>query len=268
MEQTAINLPQIYTEEIWARSKNPHNKQFIGKPYVSWSQIETFNDKEGFNTGLKGEFEYMRKYFSKEKYPDMGWGQFGSEAEAYITVRDTDPKKLDDFDRECVEAAKRNFSAEEKATLEKIEPLGVFQDEICYYIEELDVIVLGYIDDRNRPRNGKVKLLRDYKTKSKNSKKDLHLPKKHQIEIYVLGLKQRGLEVQNTEYCIVERLGGGECMRGGGRDVLKVGNEIWYEPYEIKEGRLEETHNMLVESIQRISRLYTSYQKFFGNVAA
>lgn len=264
-EKQEINLPQTYTKEVWERTKNPHNKKFIGKSYVSWSQIESFNDKSGFNTGLKGEFEYLRKYFTGEKYPDMGWGRFGSEAEAYITVRDTDPSKLDAFDKECVESAEKLFSDKEKDVLKKIKPLGVFQDEICYYVEELDVIVLGYIDDRSRPRNGKVKMLRDYKTKSKSSKKDLHLPKKHQIEIYVLGLKQRGLEVENTEYCIVERLGGAECMRGGGREVLKVGETIWYEPYEIKEGRLEETHEMIVTTVKRISSLYTTYNKYFKN---
>lgn len=258
-----ILLPQVYTKEIWARAKVKEHKKYIGKHYVSWSQVESFNDKSGFNTGLLGEFEYMRSYFSRERHPDMGWGQFGTEAEAYITVRDADPTTLDDNDRQAIADAKVNFNEKEKAILETIKPLGIFQREVCLYIEELDVIVLGYIDDMSRPYKKKVKMLRDYKTKSENSKKDLHLPKKHQIEIYELYLNQMGLEVENREYCIVERLGGGECMRGGGRESLSIGERIWYEPYEVKEGRLDETKQMLIDSITKISALYKTYQKYF-----
>lgn len=263
MEHT-INLPNVYSEKMWAKSKVKAHKKYIGKPYLSWSQIESFNDKSGFNTSLKGAYEYMLKYFSGQRWPDMGWAQFGSEAEAYITVRDKDPEKLDEYDKECLETAMLNFSDEEKATLEKIKPLGVFQEEICYYVEELDIIILGYIDDRSRTRNKKVKMLRDYKTKSESSKKDLHLPKKYQIELYVLGLRQKGLEVEAAEYCVVERLGGRECMQGGGRKVLTVGKRIWYEPYKLTEERLVETHQMIVETATKISSMYNTYLKLIA----
>lgn len=262
MEQT-VNLPQIYSQELWAKCKNKDHKKYIGKHYLSWSQIESFNDSTGFNTGFKGEYEYLLKYFAGVRWPDMGWAQFGSEAEAYITLRDKDPQKLDQYDREQLENALVNFSDEEKKTLDKIKPLGVFQEEICYYVEELDVIILGYIDDRTRTVKGKVKMLRDYKTKSEASKKDLHQPKKYQIEIYTLGLRQKGIEVQNAEYCVIERLGGRECMQGGGRSSLRVGDKIWYEPYKLNEDRLVETHKMVVDTVKNISSLYTTYQKYF-----
>lgn len=45
--------------------------------------------------------------------------------------------------------------------------------------------------------------------------KSLHDPKKHQIEIYILGKRQVGLEVENAEYCIVERFGGKEMYEWG-----------------------------------------------------
>ena len=50
-----LNLAGVYTEDVWKRggSKEEH-KKFIGKYYLSWSQIESFNDKAGFNTGLLG----------------------------------------------------------------------------------------------------------------------------------------------------------------------------------------------------------------------
>jgi hypothetical protein len=261
-----LNLTGLYTEDVWIRggSKIEH-KKYIGKAYLSWSQIETFNDKTGFNTGLLGEFEYLLNRFCKIEFPEMGWGIFGSELEAYVTLRNQ--KDLSNIEEKVqleYKAALVNFSAKEKKILDTIEPLGVFQDEICYYVPEIDIIVLGYIDDRSKEdEQGNIRMLRDYKSKSESSKKDLHLPKKYQIELYILGLKQRGLVVQNAEYCIIERLGGYECMQGGGREVLTVGDRIWYEPYSWTEKRLIQTHEMIVDTAKRISSLKTTYDKFF-----
>lgn len=260
-----INLPSVYTQEIWERTKNPFNKQYIGKQYVSWSQVESFNDKSGFNTGLLGEYEYLLKYFCKKTFPDLGWGQFGQETECYITLRDVDPKTLDEKTCQDLLNSFENFTPEEKGTLEDIKPLGVFQDEICFYVKELDIIVLGYIDDRSPEKDGVVEMLRDFKTKSEASKKDLHDDKKHQIELYILGLGQRGLIVKNAEYCIIERLGGKECMSGGGRESLSIGKRVWTEPYKWDENRLKVTEQMIIDTVGKISELYTIYQKYFKN---
>lgn len=264
-----IVLPAQYTEEIWLRGGSiPQHKKYIGKHYLSWSQIESFNDKAGFNTGLLGQFEYILNKFQGVKFPDLGWGDYGSETEAYITLRNR--KDLSDIEEKVQLEFKNaliNFSEKEKKILDTIEPLGVFQDEICYYVEELDIIVLGYIDDRSKEdKKGDIKMLRDYKTKSESSKKDLHDDKKHQIELYILGLKQRGLTVQNAEYCIIERLGGYECMQGGGRQVLSVGDRIWYEAYSWDEDRLKVTHQMIIDTAIKISSLYSTYNKYFNTI--
>jgi len=248
MPKNKTILPKTYSEFLWKKGgSNPEHKKFIGKPCVSWSQVESFNSKTGFNTGLLGKYEYIQKYFLGYKFPDLGWGDFGSQVENYITERRNGD----------------NFNEKEKQTLNKIKPLGVFQEEILIYLEELDTVVFGYLDDFTPPKNNKVELLRDYKTKSKSSKKDLHKPEKKQIEIYIIGLQQKGLEVQNAEYCIIERLGGYECMQGGGREVLKVGNEIWYESYNFTDKSIKETRKMLVRTIKEISSLYKTYLKIF-----
>lgn len=260
-----LNLVGLYTKEVWERGcKNKNHKKFIGKSYISWSTCESFNDKSGFNTGLLGEFEYILGKLSKVEFPDLGWGQFGSEVEAYVTLRELkDLSKIEPKVQEELKEALKNFSEKEKEVLDQITPLGVFQTEICYYIGELDIIVLGYIDDHSPVLEGKIKMLRDYKTKSESSKKDLHLDKKYQIELYILGLRQQGYEVENAEYCIIERFGGMECMQGGGRGVLKVGNRIWYEPYSWTEQRLKETRQMIVDTAKRISSIKNTYDKYF-----
>jgi hypothetical protein len=52
-------------------------------------------------------------------------------------------------------------------------------------------------------------------------------------------------------------------MQGGGREVLTVGDRIWYEPYSWTEKRLIQTHEMIVDTAKRISSLKTTYDKFF-----
>ncbi len=195
----------------------------------------------------------------------MGWGDFGSETEAYITLRNqADLSNIEEKVQEEFEKAKINFTAKEKEVLDKIEPLGVFQTEICYYVEELDILVLGYIDDHSPVIEGKIKKLRDYKTKSESSKKDLHDDKKHQIELYILGLRQQGYEVESAEYCIIERFGGKECMNGGGRESLSIGDRIWYESYKWDEERLKVTHQMIIDTATKISSLYKTFLKYFS----
>lgn len=251
MENNII-LPRIYTKEMWEiGGKRKYAKQFIGKYYISWSQIESFRDKKGFNTGLSGSQEYCLNYFFGVKFPDMGWGQFGHDVENYITEKK-------DADK---------FEPQEIQTLDKIEPLGEYQREVTVYIKDLDIIVLGYIDDMTPADKKKViKLLRDYKTKSESSKKDLHDLKKMQIELYTIGLMQEGFTVEEAEYLIIERLGGKECMNGGGREVLKVGEKIWRETYDherIQPERLEEVEQLVVETVKLISAYYKVFLKYF-----
>lgn len=267
MKENKIELPSIYTKEKWEQGgKNPSHKKYIGKQYVSWSQVETKNSNSGFNTGLKGFYEYIRNKLSKETYPDMGWGLFGHAVEAYITIKDSEnpPKE----DKEHLDWADKNISEKGKEVLKGIKPLGVYQREICLYVQELDIIVLGYIDDMSEPtKDGVIKKVRDYKTKSESSKKDLHLYKKHQLEIYVMYLIQEGYTVEECEYVIIERTGGYECFKGGGAECLDVGERVWVEEYpralDVK--RQEQTMALIVETVKDISEHYKMYNKIVND---
>jgi len=244
-----LKLPKTYKGD---------KKEFQGKPMVSWSQIETWIGRRGFNTGLPGLHEYMRKYFLGETYPDMGWGTFGNEAEAYITIRDIDPKTIEDEKtRKELEGALKNFTAKEKATLEKITPLGNFQHEAV--IDFGDFVLLGYLDDATDD----FKTIRDYKTKSEGTMKKLVTPKTYQLEVYGLYVqKMLGITPEKYEYCVIERLGGAECMRGGGREVLTVGERIWYLEKEVTPERLKETEELILSTVKDISDHYKTFLKY------
>ena len=121
---------------------------------------------------MAGNKEYMIRYFLGERFPDMGWGQFGTEVEDCVTLGDCEP-----------------FTPKELETIKDIKPLGVFQEEIV--IDFGDFCLLGYIDDRTEEKDGIVEIVRDYKTKSKSSKADLHDPKKLQLELYIRSSAER-----------------------------------------------------------------------------
>ena len=183
----SLELPKTYSKEQWERGgSRPEHKKFIGMPVTSWSQVESWTATKGFNTGLAGNKEYMIRYFLGERFPDMGWGQFSNEVEDCVTLG------------EC-----GSFGEKELEVMKGVKPLGVFQDEIVVDFGEFCLI--GYIDDRSDEEDGVVEIVRDYKTKSKSSKADLHDPKKLQLELYILGLQQRGWEVKNAEYMIIEK---------------------------------------------------------------
>lgn len=241
-------LPGVYTKEVWERGgKVKEHKKFIGKYYTSWSSIESFNDKSGFNTGFLGKLEYVLNKFFKITFPEMGWAPFGHQVENYVTLK-TDSE---------------HFTKEELNLLDGIEPLGVFQREVCLYFKEVDIILLGYIDDHSIPtKDNVIDIVRDYKTKSESSKKDLHLPKKFQLELYTMYLQDAGHTVNSAEYLVIERLGGRECMQGGGRESLSVGKQVWREPYpRLTEERFSQARELVIKTVKEVSSLYKTYLK-------
>ena len=120
-----------------------------GNYYISYSQIKNWNSDKSFNLGILGKLEYILQYFFGEDFGDMGWAEFGKDVEDYITERKQASK----------------FNDTEKKTLESIETLGVYQQQIK--IDFDGFYLLGYIDDMNVDRTH----IRDYKTASLNSSK-------------------------------------------------------------------------------------------------
>ena len=266
-----VLLPRVYTEEVWKRNgSNEVNKKWIGTPYMSWSQVESFRDEKGFNTGLEGSLEYIKGYFYGEKFPDMGWGQHGTEVEAYICYNDYSPEnfdKLSSEDKIAFQGAVDRITDEGLRTLESITPLGDFQREVIYKVPGFSVVILGFIDDMTPPKGKIVEMVRDYKTKSEKSKKDLHLLSKFQLEIYSEALRQIGYEVKNAEYVIIERSMEKDFFQvGGGVEKLGVLPRVWREEYpRINDPqRIVELNKILTDTITKVSGLYTIYQKFYG----
>lgn len=284
-----MELPRIYTEEVWERNgKDPKHKKYIGMFYISWSQLSTYSGLTGFSTGLLGRMEYIRSYFFGETYEDEGYAEHGLQVEAFVCYNGYTKarfKKLADSDQKDYNNAVARLTKEEIITLKNVKPLGVFQKEIIYKFPDMPVILMGFSDDLS-PHTKKepiIEMLRDYKTKSEKSKKDLHKPTTMQLELYALGLRQDGYTVLNAEYCIIERVWKEDfkAFQAAGSGIsdpdekmrekvehLRVGNQVWYEPYDrINDPkRLEHCEKVCTEIVKQLAEDYRVYLKYFKDV--
>lgn len=247
-----MNLPKTYTHKTWVKGGSiPEHEQYIGKPQLSWSQVEKWRNtaKESF-AKVDGKVDYILSYFlgiDNSSIQLKLYGDFGSEVEDCVCKGDCG-----------------NFDSAEIKTLKEISPLGNFQKEIV--IDFGDFVLLGYIDDCSPIKNNKIKLVRDYKAKSENSKKDLHSPKKLQLPLYIGALERKGIKVGGAEYCIIERMETLGLYKGGDRSNLKVAGRVWYEPFIYTQETIDTAFKIVEETAVDISRYYSIYQKLNGAV--
>jgi hypothetical protein len=208
-----------------------------GDYYLSYSQISSFNEAKGFDTGLLGRHEYIRKYFLGEKFDrGLGFDTFGAQVENFICLR------------EDAEA----FDVNERKLLETIKPLGLFQHKFKLQFE--DFYLMGYIDDMTPDKT----YIRDYKTCSRNSGKKYETLDYKQLSIYAAAVEQEvGKLPVKTEVCCISR--NGNPFRGGGRSVLSVGDEVWYidrTEMDLNPDRIQSIKDEIVETANEISEYW------------
>lgn len=245
-----ILLPSTYTKKNWEDGGSiPEYKKYIGKYRISNSQIGSWTTSSGFNTKKQGSIEFMMERFYGHRFPDIGWGEFGNAVESVI--------RRDDM----YEHYKGFFDEKEIEILNKIEPLGNYEFQTVYYLESLDVVILGYIDDMPDPTpDGKITLLRDYKTRSKSGMAKLGNKDDFQLDIYKESLKQAfGWEVLEAEHLVIERGGGQILFRnpGAGIGALKVAGGVWSKPYTFKD------FGAILKTIEKATKDISSHYKQF-----
>jgi hypothetical protein len=216
---------------------NLPKKDKDGVPFLSYSQVDLWHCAKGFDTGLPGKQEYIRKYFLGEKFPSGVFAQFGKEVEDYI----------------CERKSAEMFDEKEKAKLETIKPLGVFQKQ--FRLDFDGFYAMGFIDDANED----FSVIADYKTASPTTVKKYSKPEYEQLDLYALAIRQLTGRLPERMYvCAISRTGNGFKF---GRDVLKVGEDIWYIERTTNEERLAALENKIITTAQEISEYYTVFQK-------
>lgn len=208
-----------------------------GDFYISYSQYSSWKSKKSFNLGIDGREEYILSYFFKERFPDAGWALFGQQVEDYV----------------CEKKGSEFFSERERKVMDQIDPLGVFQEEIKWYILP-NVYILGYIDDRLEDYSK----IRDYKTASQSSKARYYKDDYTQLDIYGGYVQSKTGLIPQAEVCIIERQGNCFGMRER-RDLLSVGNEVWYHPITITPQRIEKVKADILTTIFEVSSHYKHF---------
>jgi hypothetical protein len=148
------------------------------------------------------------------------------------------------------------FNEDEKETLSKVKPLGNFQVEINLKILP-NVFIKGFIDDATKD----LTHIRDYKTCSKNSSKKYYGDDYYQLDIYSAWVEQEiGKLPDKAEVCMIERKGNCFGMTER-RDLLSVGNEIWYTDRDINKERVDHIIEDVRDVVVEISELYKVFLK-------
>lgn len=214
-----------------------------GNYYLSYSAIKSWNEAKGFNTGLLGKYEFILNYFLGQTWEDKnGFAQFGTEVEDVICGK---------------EGSEAKFTKGELILLKCIKPLGLFQQEIKIPFDGF--YIKGFIDDCT-PDYTKI---RDYKTASLNSSKKYYDDDYDQLDVYAMGVKAITGELPKAlEVVCIERLGNG--FRGG-RNVMSVGNEVWYIPRTTSKERQEKLKEKITKTAQEISEYYKVFLKLNKN---
>jgi hypothetical protein len=214
-------------------------KDSDGRHYISYSQWTSWKSAKSFSLGVQGRIEYMVGYFFGKRFPDQGWAEFGQDVEDYI----------------CERTGAEKFTQRELDVLNKIEPLGVFQTEVKWEFFP-GVYLLGYIDDA-LPGFPKI---RDYKTGSKSSTQQYHLPGYKQLNIYAGWVQQEFGFIPEAEVYAIERKGNCFGMVNA-RDRLSVGEEIWIIPRLVTQEDIDGVRAELVAATFEISEAYKTFLK-------
>jgi hypothetical protein len=204
-----------------------------GEYYISYSQYDSWRSMQSFNLGVSGKIEYAQNYIFGVQHPDQGWAQFGKEVEDYV----------------CEKINPGTFTTRETDLLDTITPLGLFQQEVKLYIAS-GVYVKGFLDDL-APDHSKI---RDYKTCSKNSSEKYYKPSYYQLDIYALWVQEQKGFIPELEVCAIERKGNCFGMVNR-RDLLSVGNDVWYIQRETNQLRLDMVQADLLSTVKEISEM-------------
>lgn len=237
--------------------------------YVSYSQISSYLSESSFNLGIEGRLEYIISYMMGVNFPDQGWGEYGNDVEAYICYKDFSKAEIEKLDEDIriknkkypdrpeklISECLASFTEEEKKKLDKIEPLGVYQQEGWINFDGFKLLL--YIDDATEG----FKKLRDYKTASESSSQQYYTDKYKQLIIYSIWVKQEmGYYPDELEVTIVER--GGNCFgMVERRDLLFVKDRVWTVDRSEDIKKCDDMKVFIQKTAEEIADLKTTYDK-------
>ena len=232
-----VNLPSILTEDSWFFKEPKYQVQlrpFLGKPYISYSTIESWN-------------EYTED-FIKEKLvgipqPFGIYKEFGS----YLGTA----YENGNFNHDNP----HGFIGQENLDLSKYRSDDAEYEKLIV-IDMNDYIVIGFIDKFERLKDGSV-WCNDLKSGGAKKEEKYMGENYHQVNLYSHALEQVGEKIGRTDVLFIRR------ESSHYKPPLKIGKEQFYIPIEYNEKRVKKALDKVEKTVKEITEIKNVYDKYF-----
>jgi len=234
-----INLTSILTEDTWFYKDERYQEQlkpFLGKPYISYSTMESYNDYfEGF---IKEKLVGLPQPFGIYK-------EFGS----YLGTA----YENGNYDHDNP----HGFIGQENFDLSKYRNDNAEYEKLII-IDRGEYIVVGFIDKFERLEDGSV-WVNDLKSGGAKKEEKYEGEDYHQVNLYAHALEQNGEKIGRTDVLFVRR------ESSHYKPPLKISKEQFYIPVDFNEKRVKKALDKVEKTAKEISELKTTYDNFFKN---
>lgn len=233
-----INLTSILTEDTWFYKEDRYQEQlkpFLGKPYISYSTMESW--------------EEYREDFIKEKLVGLPqpfgiYKEFGTYlGKAYETGNFNHKNPYGFIGQNNLDLSKYRS---EKAEYEKL-----------IIIDRGEYIIVGFIDKFERLEDNSV-WINDLK--SGGAKKEVKYASEDytQVPLYSHALEEIGEKIGRTDVLFIRR------ESSHYKPPLKIGEEQFYIPINYNKDKVDKALKKVDRVVKEISEIKTTYDKYFA----
>lgn len=235
-----IVLPRIY-KELEDRRYTGKYKHLEGKPKLSYSQINSWND-ENYKR------DYIKSYFAGIKLPSGIFAEFGTLVGEYIEDIGTPDNKVRlSPSTDDVTAIMSNVDFPENS---------VYEDLIVVEVND-NLVIEGFADRCVYDGDGVI--VEDFKTGNISKKADYYASDEYmQTQLYAYQKEKEGYKVKGCRVKMLGRKGNGITVPLRLDGTMKVIDT----PYDKK--KVEKFLKKAEKTSKEISELYKTYLKFFG----
>lgn len=231
-------LPKTFT----CRSGN--YKHLNGKPKLSYSQYNSYNDPEY-------KLEYYLQYFMGIKVAGNDFSEFGTSVGEYIEHKAIGEVKTGHLSESDISVLD---------TVVDYPDNSVYEDEVA--LDLGDFVVEGYIDRSHYDLNNVIHI-RDYKSGNLDTKAEYYASEEYkQTTVYCYFKVGQGFKIGNSEVFMLGRKG--NSLEGKGNFKMRLSGDYKIIPTPYSTERGEEAVKSLRDTAKNISEDFEIYLKYFG----
>lgn len=234
-------LPKVY------ESDKEEFQQYVGLPKISYSQINSWNDK-------KYKVDYIRQYFFGEDQDSGAYAAFGSACGEYLEHKG---QKLD-YENQLL-------SADDIQTLDMlVDEEAVYEDEIVYPVKDskgnIIFVIQGFID-KMKVKDIELDII-DFKTANNEKKRAFYGGEDYNQTILYAGAKEAlGFKIKDCGVIMMDRVG--NAFRG---QELHLSGKVEGVPTPYSKAKFSKFIKYATKTAKEISAHYQVLLKVRGEL--